>query len=100
MIDIYPADSDIEAVRVELFDDEVEQLSYFDPLTGEVLRRVPSLTVYPKSHYVTPREIMLNAVDMIKVDLKIRLEELYADNRLVEAQRLQERTQYDIENDR
>jgi len=97
VIDIYPADSDIEAVRVELFDDEIEQLSYFDPLTGEVLRKVPRLTVYPKTHYVTPREIMLNAVDQIKVELKDRLEELYKNNRLVEAQRLQERTRYDME---
>ncbi len=97
VIDIYPADSDIEAVRIELFDDEVETLSYFDPLTGEVLRKVPRLTVYPKSHYVTPREIMLAAVEKIKVELKDRLEVLYAANRLVEAQRLQERTRYDIE---
>ncbi|WP_299872407.1 excinuclease ABC subunit UvrB [uncultured Cocleimonas sp.] len=97
VIDIYPADSDIEAVRVELFDDEVETLSYFDPLTGEVLRKVPRLTVYPKSHYVTPREIMLAAVEKIKVELKERLEVLYDANRLVEAQRLKERTQYDIE---
>ena len=97
VIDIYPADSDIEAVRVELFDDEIEQLSYFDPLTGEVLRKVPRLTVYPKSHYVTPREIMLGAVEHIKVELKSRLEFLYNENRLVEAQRLKERTQYDIE---
>ena len=97
VIDIYPADSDIEAVRIELFDDEVETLSYFDPLTGEVLRKVPRLTVYPKSHYVTPREIMLAAVEKIKVELKDRLEVLYAANRLVEAQRLKERTQYDIE---
>ena len=97
VIDIYPADSDIEAVRVEIFDDEIEQLSYFDPLTGEVLRKVPRLTVYPKTHYVTPREIMLGAVDHIKVELKSRLEQLYEENRLVEAQRLKERTQYDIE---
>ncbi len=97
VIDIYPADSDIEAVRVELFDDEVEQLSFFDPLTGEVLRKVPRLTVYPKSHYVTPREIMLGAVEHIKVELKSRLEFLYEESRLVEAQRLKERTQYDIE---
>ncbi|MEB8432214.1 excinuclease ABC subunit UvrB [Cocleimonas sp. KMM 6892] len=97
VIDIYPADSDLEAVRVELFDDEVETLSYFDPLTGEVLRKVPRLTVYPKTHYVTPREIMLEAVEKIKVELKERLEVLYEANRLVEAQRLKERTQYDIE---
>jgi len=97
VIDIYPADSDIEAVRVELFDDEVEQLSFFDPLTGEVLRKVPRLTVYPKTHYVTPREIMLSAVDKIKDELKVRLKQLYDENRLVEAQRLKERTQYDVE---
>jgi len=97
VIDIHPADSDIEAVRIELFDDEIEQLSFFDPLTGEVLRKTPRLTVYPKTHYVTPREIMLEAVEKIKVELKERLEELYKDNRLVEAQRLKERTQYDIE---
>ena len=78
VIDIYPADSDLEAVRVELFDDEIETLSYFDPLTGEVLRKVPRLTVYPKTHYVTPREIMLQAVEKIKVELKERLEVLYA----------------------
>ena len=97
VIDVHPADSDIEAVRIELFDDEVEQLSFFDPLTGEVLRKVPRLTIYPKTHYVTPREIMLDAVEKIKVELKERLEELYKANRLVEAQRLKERTQYDIE---
>ncbi|HIQ14666.1 MAG TPA: excinuclease ABC subunit UvrB [Leucothrix sp.] len=97
VIDIHPADSDIEAVRIELFDDEIEQLSFFDPLTGEVLRKTPRLTVYPKTHYVTPREIMLEAVEKIKVELKERLEELYKANRLVEAQRLKERTQYDIE---
>ena len=97
VIDIHPADSDMEAVRIELFDDEIEQLSYFDPLTGEVLRRVPRLTVYPKTHYVTPREKLLGAVDNIKVELKSRLKELYEADRLVEAQRLKERTQYDIE---
>jgi excinuclease ABC subunit B len=97
VIDIHPADSNKEAVRIELFDDEVEQLSYFDPLTGEILRRVPRLTVYPKTHYVTPRQVMLDAVEKIKIELKQRLEQLYDENRLVEAQRLKERTQYDIE---
>ncbi len=97
VIDVHPADSDSEAVRIELFDDEVEQLSYFDPLTGEVLRKVPRLTIYPKTHYVTPRQIMLDAVENIKVELKERLTELRDNNRLVEAQRLEERTQYDIE---
>jgi excinuclease ABC subunit B len=97
VIDIFPAESDREAIRIELFDEEIESLAYFDPLTGEVLRRVPRLTVYPKSHYVTPREIMLNAVEQIKEELKERLEQLYAANKLVEAQRLEQRTRYDIE---
>ena len=97
VIDVHPADSDIEAVRIELFDDEVEQLSYFDPLTGEILRKTPRLTIYPKSHYVTPRQVMLDAVEHIKIELKDRLADLRDNNRLVEAQRLEERTQYDIE---
>ncbi len=97
VIDIHPADSDHEAVRIELFDEEIEQLSYFDPLTGETLRRVPRLTIYPKTHYVTPREILLEAVENIKIELKERLEVLRNENRLVEAQRLEQRTQYDIE---
>ena len=97
VIDIYPADSDRDAVRVELFDEEIENLSYFDPLTGEIVQRVPRVTIYPKTHYVTPRETILNAIDHIKVELKERLEQLYANNKLVEAQRLGERTQYDLE---
>ena len=97
VIDIYPADSDSEAVRIELFDDEVDSLSYFDPLTGEVLRRVPRITVYPKTHYVTPRETLLAAVEKIKVELKERLAQLYSLNKLVEAQRLEQRVQLDIE---
>ncbi|MGF1548368.1 MAG: excinuclease ABC subunit UvrB [Thiotrichales bacterium] len=97
VIDIFPADSESEAARIELFDDEIEQLSWFDPLTGEILRKVPRLTVFPKSHYVTPREIMLNAAEQIKADLKTRLEVLRAENRLVEAQRLEQRTLFDIE---
>ncbi|MEJ2392718.1 MAG: excinuclease ABC subunit UvrB, partial [Gammaproteobacteria bacterium] len=97
VIDIYPADSDRDAVRVELFDEEVENLSYFDPLTGEVLQRVPRVTIYPKTHYVTPRETILNAIDHIKGELKERLEQLHSLNKLVEAQRLGERTQYDLE---
>jgi len=84
-------------VRIELFDDEVEQLSYFDPLTGEILRKVPRLTIYPKTHYVTPRETLVEAVDHIKDELRQRLESLRENGRLVEAQRLQERTLYDIE---
>jgi excinuclease ABC subunit B len=97
VIDIFPAESDREAVRVELFDDEIDSLSYFDPLTGEILRRVPRLTVYPKTHYVTPREILMKAIDQIREDLRARLDELYAANRLVEAQRLEQRTRFDLE---
>ncbi|MFT6123264.1 MAG: excinuclease ABC subunit B [Oleiphilaceae bacterium] len=97
VIDVFPAESERDAVRIELFDDEVENLSYFDPLTGEVSRRVPRITIYPKSHYVTPRQKVLDAVDGIKAELKDRLEYLRAHDKLVEAQRLEERTRYDTE---
>ncbi len=97
VIDIFPAESEREAVRIELFDDEIEQLSYFDPLTGKVLRRVPRLTIYPKTHYATPREVLLDAIDAIKIELKQRLIVLNEQNHLVEAQRLEQRTQFDIE---
>lgn len=97
VIDIYPADSDREAVRIELFDDEVENLSLFDPLTGEVLKRVPRITVYPKTHYVTPREMILSAIERIKEELSERLEQLRSVHKLVEEQRLRERTRYDLE---
>ncbi len=97
VIDIYPADSESDAVRVELFDDEIESLSWFDPLTGEVLRRVPRLTIYPKSHYVTPRETILSIIDDIKEELKERLKQLNDAGKLVEAQRLEQRVNYDIE---
>jgi len=97
VIDIFPAESERDAVRLELFDDEVEQISYFDPLTGEILQRVSRLTIYPKTHYVTPREQLLSAVDTIQQELKERLEVLNADNKLVEAQRLEQRTRFDIE---
>ena len=97
IIDIFPAESEGEAVRVELFDDEIESLAWFDPLTGEVLRRVPRLTVYPRTHYATPREVILGAMDAIKVELAQRLEELNAGNKLVEAQRLEQRTLFDLE---
>lgn len=97
VIDVYPAESDEEAVRIELLGDEIENLAYFDPLTGEVLRRVPRLTIYPKSHYVTERDTVIKAMDQIKVDLKVRLEELRGLNKLVEAQRLEQRTMYDLE---
>ncbi len=97
VIDVHPAESEREAIRVELFDDEIEQLSYFDPLTGEVLRRVPRLTIYPKSHYVTPRSVILAAIDSIKDELRERLKNLRSIEKLVEAQRLEQRTQYDLE---
>ncbi len=97
VIDIYPAESENEALRVELFDNEVERLSLFDPLTGEVQQRIARYTVYPKNHYVTPREHLLAAVDAIKIELKERLNHLYGMNKLVEAQRLEQRTLFDIE---
>ncbi len=97
VIDIYPADSDHEALRIELFDDEVERLSLFDPLTGEVFRSVPRFTVYPKTHYVTPRKTIVNAADAIQIELDERLEQLRSRDKLVEAQRLGERVRYDIE---
>ncbi|WP_312301599.1 excinuclease ABC subunit UvrB [Stutzerimonas nitrititolerans] len=97
VIDIFPAESDLEAMRIELFDDEVESLSAFDPLTGEVIRKLPRFTFYPKSHYVTPRETLLDAVEKIKVELKDRLDYLRSQNKLVEAQRLEQRTRFDLE---
>ncbi|MHC6224728.1 excinuclease ABC subunit UvrB [Pseudomonas sp. X10] len=97
VIDIFPAESDLEAIRIELFDDEVENIAAFDPLTGEVIRKLPRFTFYPKSHYVTPRETLLEAVEGIKVELKERLEYLHKANKLVEAQRLEQRTRFDLE---
>ncbi len=97
VIDVFPAESDRDAVRIELFDDEIESLSYFDPLTGEVVRRVPRLTIFPKTHYVTPRERLLEACEHIKVELKERLEHLREINKLLEAQRLEQRTLFDLE---
>lgn len=97
VIDVFPAESEKEAIRIELFDDVVENLSFFDPLTGEMLRRVPRVTVYPKSHYVTPRQNVLDAIEHIRVELDQRLTQLRDNNRLVEAQRLEERTRYDME---
>ena len=97
VIDIYPAESDKEAVRVELFDDELEGLSFFDPLTGEMLRKVPRLTIYPKSHYVTARQTVLDAIEAIKIELVERLELLREHGKLLEAQRLEQRTRFDLE---
>lgn len=97
VIDIYPAESERHAIRIELFDDEIEKLSFFDPLTGKQLKEVPRLTVFPKSHYVTPRETLLGTLDDIKIELKERLQQLRSNNRLVEAQRLEQRTKFDLE---
>ncbi|MDE0742715.1 MAG: excinuclease ABC subunit UvrB [Woeseiaceae bacterium] len=97
LIDIFPAESEREAVRIELFDDEIERISYFDPLTGVVSRSVPRVTVFPKTHYVTPRQKLMNAIDDIKRELKTRLEQLRGNNKLLEAQRLEQRTLFDIE---
>ena len=97
VIDIFPAESERDAVRIELFDEEVETISHFDPLTGEVLRRVPRFTVFPKTHYVTPREKLLAACEEIKVELKDRLAYLRKHEKLLEAQRLEQRTLFDLE---
>ncbi|KAF1713071.1 excinuclease ABC subunit UvrB [Pseudoxanthomonas sacheonensis] len=97
VIDVFPAESDIEALRIELFDGEIENLTLFDPLTGETLRRLPRYTIYPKTHYATTRDRVLKAIDTIKAELKERLEQLYSQNKLVEAQRLAQRTQFDVE---
>ena len=97
IIDVFPAESETEALRIELFDGDIENLSLFDPLTGATLRRIPRFVVYPKTHYATTRESVLNAIEAIKVELKDRLDTLYKANKLVEAQRLQQRTQFDIE---
>ncbi|HBP14252.1 MAG TPA: excinuclease ABC subunit B, partial [Gammaproteobacteria bacterium] len=97
VIDIFPAESEREGVRIELLDDEIENLSTFDPLTGEVSNRVPRYTVFPKTHYVTPREKILSVLDEIKEELKERLAVLKSNDKLVEAQRLEQRTRYDLE---
>ena len=97
VIDVFPADSEKEALRIELFGNEIEALKLFDPLTGEIFREVPRITIYPKSHYVTSREKVLRAIEFIKEELVQRLDYLRKENKLVEAQRLEERTKYDIE---
>jgi excinuclease ABC subunit B len=96
-VDVFPAESDLEALRIELFDGEIEQLSMFDPLTGQVLRKLPRYVVYPKTHYATPRERTIAAISTIKEELRERQEQLYAANKLVEVQRLSQRTQFDLE---
>ncbi len=97
VIDIFPAESSENAVRVTLFDDEVESLALFDPLTGHILTRVPRFTVYPSSHYVTPRETTLRAIETIKVELAARIAFYQKENKLVEAQRIEQRTRHDLE---
>ncbi len=97
VVDIFPAESERDAVRVELFDDEIETISLFDPLTGEVLSRTPRITIYPKTHYVTPRETLVAAVDQIREELALRLRGLREADKLVEAQRLEQRTRFDME---
>jgi excinuclease ABC subunit B len=97
VIDVFPADSEKEALRIELFGNEIDSLKIFDPLTGEIIREVPRITIYPKSHYVTRRERILQAIEFIKEELVDRLAYLRKENKLVEAQRLEERTKYDIE---
>ncbi len=97
VVDVFPAESDLEALRIELFDGEIEQLSMFDPLTGQVLRKLPRYVVYPKTHYATPRERTLSAIETIKMELRERQEQLYSANKLVEVQRLSQRTQFDLE---
>jgi excinuclease ABC subunit B len=97
IVDVFPAESETEALRIELFDGEVENMALFDPLTGETIRKVQRYTVYPRTHYASTRESVLNAIETIKVELKDRLELLYRDNKLVEAQRLDQRTRFDIE---
>ncbi len=97
VIDVFPAESETEALRIELFDGEVENMALFDPLTGETIRKIPRYTVYPRTHYASTRESVLNATETIKAELKERLEVLYRDNKLVEAQRLDQRTRFDLE---
>lgn len=97
VLDVFPAESDKDAIRVVWFDDEIEKIEQFDPLTGEVIRTLMRATIYPKSHYVTAHATLMEAVEVIKVELKERLENFYATNKLLEAQRLKERTQFDLE---
>jgi len=97
LIDVFPAESEREAIRIELFDDAVEAIQWFDPLTGEISRKVPRATVYPSSHYVTPKDRLIRAVDEIREELRVRLLQLKEQGKLVEAQRLEQRTRFDLE---
>jgi excinuclease ABC subunit B len=96
-IDVFPAEHSELAIRIELFDDEVETLQLFDPLTGRIRQKIPRFTVYPSSHYVTPRDRVVSAIDTIKEELRVRLDELVKAGKLVEAQRLEQRTRFDLE---
>ncbi|GAB7546495.1 MULTISPECIES: excinuclease ABC subunit UvrB [unclassified Cupriavidus] len=96
-LDIFPAEHAELAVRVDMFDDEIDSLQFFDPLTGRVRQKIPRFTVYPSSHYVTPRETVLRAIEDIKVELRERLDFFYKENKLVEAQRLEQRSRFDLE---
>ncbi len=97
VIDIFPAESDDEGIRIELFDDEVEQISQFDPLTGHIVQRLARATIYPKTHYVTPRQTILDAIEHVEVELEDRIKQYKDNDLLVEAQRIEQRTRYDIE---
>lgn len=97
VIDIFPADEEREAIRIELFDDDISSIKSFDPLTNKTLRDLPRITIFPKSHYVTPRQTLLDMIDDVKLELKNRLDEFEQNNKLVERQRLEERTRFDIE---
>src|SRR5690554_4601018 len=97
IIDVFPAEHAELALRITLFDDEIESLEMFDPLTGKIKHKIPRFTVFPSSHYVTPRETVLRAIETIKIELRERLAALVADGKLVEAQRLEQRTRFDLE---
>ena len=97
VVDIFPAESEKEALRVELFDNEIESLKYFDPLTGEIFREVPRATIFPKTHYVTSRDIMLSAMKKIRVEMRDRVKYFKKNEKFIEAQRIEERTKFDLE---
>src|SRR5690348_6890487 len=97
VVDVFPAENESEALRIQLFDGEVEALALFDPLTGETIRKIPRYTVYPRTHYASTRQSVLNAIETIKLELSDWLEHLRKENKLVEAQRLEQRTRYDLE---
>lgn len=97
IMDIFPAESEQNAIRIELFDDEVDSIRWFDPLTGKMLRKVPRVTIYPKSHYVTPKDNLVRAIDTIRDELKDQLKFFREHDKLLEAQRIEQRTRYDLE---